>query len=80
MQQGVSFQNVLENVLKIGNSNSIHGIYLALESTKHIDLRRSFRSNTRLYLFGQVPILASVNIDLKLPVNPEQWKLKGFRY
>jgi hypothetical protein len=36
MQQEVNFQDVLENVLKRNNSNSVPGICLALESTKHI--------------------------------------------
>jgi hypothetical protein len=37
MQQGVNFQNVLENVLKRKNSNSVPGICRVIESTKHID-------------------------------------------
>ena len=67
MQQGVNFQNVLENVLKRKNSNSVPGICLAMESTKHIDflnLSGGLSARTpacppgtvrRVPIFGQVP-------------------------
>ncbi len=69
MQQGVNFQNVLENVLKRQNSSSVPGICLALESTKHIDFLNLSGGLQSSISHG---INLNVNIDLKLPVNPRR--------
>ena len=74
MQQGVNFQNVLENVLKRENSNSVPGICLALENTKHIDflnLSGGLPARTPACLPGSA-VRTGVSIDLKLPVNPRR--------